>query len=86
MTQVQQIHNYLWSVAPNGATNAQIAQGTGITSHQGVYMTTQHLLSEGRIRAERAGRRWLFFAVEGAPGRRLRPFTNRCDEPGRLPA
>jgi hypothetical protein len=65
VTQVQQILNYLWSVAPNGATNAQIAQGTGITSHQGVYMTTQHLLSDGRLRAERAGRSWVFFSVEG---------------------
>lgn len=51
-------------MAPNDATNAQIVQGTGITSQQGVYMTTQHLLEQGRIRAERAGRSWLFFSVE----------------------
>jgi hypothetical protein len=65
MTQVQQILNYLWSIAPNGAGNAQIAQGTGIPSHQGVYMTTQHLLYQGRVRAERQGRTWVFYAVEG---------------------
>lgn len=65
MTQVQQILDYLWSVAPGGATNAQIAYGTGIPSHQGVYMTTQHLLHEGRIRSERRGKTWVFYAVEG---------------------
>lgn len=65
MTQVQQILNYLWSMAPNGATNAQIAQATGIRSHQGVYMTTQHLLYEGRVRSERQGRTLVFYAVEG---------------------
>ena len=65
MTQVQQILNYLWSIAPHGAGNAKIAQGTGIPSHQGVYMTTQHLLYQGRVRAERQGRTWVFYAVEG---------------------
>lgn len=65
MTQVQKILNYLWSVAPNGATNAQIAQGTGITPHQAVYMATQALLYQGRVQSERQGRQWMFHAVEG---------------------
>ncbi|MBI4294582.1 MAG: hypothetical protein HY669_00235 [Chloroflexi bacterium] len=65
MTQAQQILDYLWSIAPHGATNAQIAHGTGIASHQGVYMTNQHLLHEGRVRSERQGRTWVFYAVEG---------------------
>ena len=43
MTQVQSILNYLWSIAPNGATNGEIARATGIASQQGVYVTTQHL-------------------------------------------
>lgn len=65
MTQVQRILNYLWSIAPNGATNAQIAQGTGITPHQAVYMATQALLYQGRVQSERRGRQWVLSAVEG---------------------
>jgi hypothetical protein len=65
MTQVQQILNYLWSIAPKGATNAQIVQGTGITPHQAVYMATQALLYQGRVHSERQGRQWVFYAVEG---------------------
>ena len=60
MTQVQKILNYLWSIAPQGATNAQIAQGTGITPHQAVYMATQALLYQGRVHSERQGRQWVF--------------------------
>jgi hypothetical protein len=66
MTQMQQILNYLWSIAPNGATNAQIARGTGIASHQGVYMTMQHLLADGRVQGQRQGRTWVFSTVEGS--------------------
>lgn len=65
MTQVQRILDYLWSSAPNGATNTQIAQGTGITPHQAVYMGTQNLLFQGRVQSERQGRTWVFYAVEG---------------------
>ncbi len=65
MTQIQRILDYLWTIAPNGATNTQIAQGTGITPHQAVYMDTQNLLSQGRVRGERQGKTWMFYAVEG---------------------
>ena len=64
MTQVQRILDYLWSIAPNGATNAQIAHGTGITPHQAVYMATQDLRLQGRVSSERQGRLWVFYAVE----------------------
>ena len=53
MTQLQRMLDYLWSIAPTGATNAAIARATGITSHQAVYMGTQDLLSRGRIHSER---------------------------------
>ncbi len=65
MTQAEKILNYLWSIAPSGATNAQIAQGTGIAPHQAVYMATQALLYQGRVQSERQGRVWMFYAVEG---------------------
>jgi hypothetical protein len=74
MTQMPRVLDYLWTVAANGATNAEIAGGTGITSHQAVYMATQSLLRQGLTRSERPGRTWTFYAVEEyavGPGRAL---------------
>jgi len=56
--------NYLWTVAPDGATNAEIARMLGATSHQTVYMLMQDLLGRGLVRGERSGRMWVFYAVE----------------------
>lgn len=64
MTQVEQILNYLWSIAPQGATNSQIAQALHIRSHQGVYMTTKKLRHSHRIRGEQTGRTWTFYALD----------------------
>jgi hypothetical protein len=36
LTQLQRVLDYRWTVAPNDATNAEIARGTGITPHQTV--------------------------------------------------
>jgi hypothetical protein len=66
VTQADRVLDFLWSVAPDGATNSQIAQRVGITSHQTVYMLTQQLLRQGLVRAEQDGRTWMFFAVEAA--------------------
>lgn len=67
MTHAENIYGYLWSIAPDGATNGEIARVLGIVSHQTVYMTTQDLARRGRIRGERAGREWLFYALETQP-------------------
>jgi hypothetical protein len=64
MTYAQRILDYLWSVAPVGASNGQIAQRLGIESHQTVYMVTQELLRKGLVRGEQPGRTWVFHAVE----------------------
>lgn len=64
MTQVEQILNYLWSIAPDGATNSQIARALDIGSHQGVYMTTQNLMRRRRIRGEQVGKTWTFYALD----------------------
>jgi hypothetical protein len=74
MTRMQRVLDYLWTVAPNGATNAEIATGTGITPYQAAYMATQSLLRQGLVRSERLGRTWTFYAVEeyvAGPGRAL---------------
>lgn len=64
MTQAQQILDYLWSIAPAGATNRQIGEALGIRSHQTVYMATQDLALHRRIRGEQAGKTWYFYALD----------------------
>ena len=58
--------DYLWSVAPDGATNGELARSLGIRSHQTVYMLTQHLLRQGQLRGSLSGTVWVFHAAEGA--------------------
>ncbi len=50
MTQAERVLDYLWWVAPKGATNAELAGRLGIRSHQTAYMLTQELMHHGRIR------------------------------------
>jgi hypothetical protein len=67
--------DYLWSVGPQGATNAQIREATGIEPHQQMYMITQDLRFKGKIDSPRLGREWMFFVGESpdkllqSPGR-----------------
>ena len=68
MTHAENILNYLWSIAPDGATNGELARALGIASQQTVYMTTQDLQRRGLLRAEQRGRTWVFSAVEMEPG------------------
>ena len=68
MTYAEDILNYLWSIAPDGATNGELARRLGIASQQTVYMTTQDLLRRGLLRGEQSGRTWTFFAVDTSPG------------------
>lgn len=48
MTYAEQIVDYLWSIAPDGATNGQIARHLGIRSQQTVYMLTHDLVRGAR--------------------------------------
>ena len=64
MTNKERILDYLWSILPQGATNSQIREGTGIKPHQQVYMLTQELMHAGAIQGERRGRQWFFLADE----------------------
>jgi DNA-binding IclR family transcriptional regulator len=52
MTQAQRVLDYLWSIAPGGATNRELAMKLGISSHQTVYMLTQQLVHQGLIRGQ----------------------------------
>ena len=73
VTYAQRILDFLWSIAPDGATNGQIARHLGIASQQTVYLATQDLLRRGLIRSARTGRTFLFFAVEDEEVRLARP-------------
>jgi hypothetical protein len=59
-TNVERVLDYLWSVSPNGATNAEIRVATGIQPHQQVYMITSELVRKGKIRSRKTGREWVF--------------------------
>jgi hypothetical protein len=63
-TNVGRVLDYLWSVSPNGATNAEIRVATGIHPHQQVYMITSELIRKGKIRSRKTGREWVFYVGE----------------------
>lgn len=60
MTYAERILDYLWSIAPDGATNRQIADRLSIRSQQTIYLLTQELLRKGLIQGEQRGREWVF--------------------------
>jgi hypothetical protein len=64
MTQAERVLDYVWSVAPNGATNGELARRLGIRSHQTVYVLTQQLMYQGRIRGSQSGTTWVFHVAE----------------------
>jgi hypothetical protein len=63
-TNTERILDYLWAIAPERATNSQIRENTGISSHQQVYLLTQELMGRGTIGGEQRGSTWLFWAEE----------------------
>ncbi len=63
-TNKERILDYLWSISPDGVTNSQIREATGIRSHQQVYLLTQELMHSGLIRGEQRGHEWTFWADE----------------------
>src|SRR5260370_34375976 len=64
VSQAERVLDYLWSIAPNGATNGELARSLEIRSHQTVYMLTQQLLHQGRIRGALSGTIWVFHVAE----------------------
>ncbi len=65
-THKELVLDYLWSIAPETASNAQIRQATGIASQQSLYMLTQDLMQRGLIVGEQVGREWHFGVKEDA--------------------
>jgi hypothetical protein len=65
VTHAQLILDCLWSIAPDGATNGELARRLGIRSQQSVYLLTRQLVGDGRIHGVRSGSTWVFYADEG---------------------
>jgi hypothetical protein len=85
MSYKERILDYLWSVAPDGATNGQIARALGISSQQTVYMTTQELAGRRLINAVKEGATWVFYALDAhADGGAVRAATASVAHTGAL--
>jgi hypothetical protein len=54
------VFQYLKSIAPEEATNAQIRETTKVEPHQQVFMITQELMNKRMIRGRRIGKEWFF--------------------------
>jgi len=52
MTYAERIQGHLRLIAPDGATNTEIARRLGIASHQTAYMATRELVRKRRMRGE----------------------------------
>jgi len=63
-TYKERILDYLWSIAPEKATNSQIRANTGICSHQQVYLLTQELRHRSYVQGEQRGSEWVFWSDE----------------------
>jgi hypothetical protein len=66
-TNKERVLDYLWAISPEGATNSEIRDATGIEPHQQVFQLTRKLLQAGLIRGvqgARGGNEWVFWAGE----------------------
>jgi hypothetical protein len=63
-TNKERVLEYIWAASPMGATNGEIQRGTGISSHQQVYLLTRELAGGGWIRGARRGREHVFWVDE----------------------
>jgi hypothetical protein len=79
-TNKERILDYLWSISPDHATNGQIREKTGTSSHQQVYMPTRELMGACLIRGERHGREWVFWADESLATQLASPGQVRMRE------
>jgi hypothetical protein len=79
-TNKERILDYLWSISPDCATNGQIREKTGVSSHQQVYMLTRELMGARLIRGEQRGREWVFWADESLATQLASPGQVRMRE------
>ena len=81
-TNKERVLETIWAASPEGATNGEIQRGTGITSHQQVYLLTRELMGpEGLIQGEQRGREWVFWANESVGAQLSSPGGTGPGEP-----
>jgi len=64
MTNRDRVLEFLRGVGPVGATNQEILSRTGIRPHPQVFMITQELLRQGRIKGVLSGKEWRFWLAD----------------------
>jgi len=80
-TYKQRILDFLATVGPAGASNAQIRAATGIPSHQQVYLLTQELAARKEISAGRKGSTWIFYTPDAAASNAIEGFWRVVSSP-----
>jgi hypothetical protein len=65
MTNRERVIEYLRSISPRTATNADICSGTRISPHPQVFQITRELLRAGMISGRQLGREWHFGIAAG---------------------
>lgn len=62
--------DFLRSISPRDATNAEIVARTGVRPHQQVFQITKDLYQHGVVRGSQGGGEWRFWAADDAAKRR----------------
>ena len=65
MNNEKRILEYLQSISPKDATNADIRDRTHVQPHQQVFQITDRLAKQGRIHGRRLGKEWHFSIRQG---------------------
>jgi hypothetical protein len=85
-TNRERVIGYLRSISPEGATNSEIREATGIEPHQQVFQLTHKLMQAGLIRGVQGahgGNEWVFWATEPPA---IQPPTPSRTSPKPVPA
>jgi hypothetical protein len=76
----ERILQYLWSIAPDWATNHQILEATGIPAHHQVYRLTQELQRAGLIEGDQLGQLWIFWVADSPAFQLVLPWERTDGE------
>lgn len=80
----EEVLTFLNKIAPKSSSNAEIVSHTHTRPHQQVFQITRRLLTEGRIKGQQVGRKWVFSSANGQdrdaadsprPAAELKPTT-----------
>jgi hypothetical protein len=85
MTNTDRVRDFLRSITPADASNAEISARTGVRPHQQVFMITRSLFGRGEINGAQAGHEWRYWhGTESQPSQtslQQRARSSAADEP-----